>query len=130
MSRYEALDAPSADSSVADLENAVRTSGITSTYLRLRVRGLENLERGGRGKEEWLAGNAATAEVLEDVERELAETKEEIERVVSERRTRQEGVGAEMEVLERTWREGVGRVVEVGVAAEGVRREGLEKLRA
>lgn len=128
MTRYEALDAPSAGSSVEELEDAVRAAGITSTYLRLRVRGLENLENGAKGKEDWLAGNAATASVLEDVEKELAETKEGIELVVTERRTRQEGVGAEMEVLERTWREGVGRVVETGVAAEGVRREGLEVL--
>ncbi|OBT88059.1 hypothetical protein VE02_03670 [Pseudogymnoascus sp. 03VT05] len=130
MSRYEELDTPGAGSSISEVENAVRVAGMTSTYLRLRVRGLENLEGGGRGKEEWLAGNAQTAEVLEGLERELAETKEEIERVVSERRGRQEAVGAEMEVLERTWRAGVGRVVETGVAAEGLRRERLEVLGA
>ncbi|OBT69116.1 hypothetical protein VE03_01874 [Pseudogymnoascus sp. 23342-1-I1] len=128
MTRYEALDAPGPDSSVSEVEEAVRKAGVTSTYLRLRVRGLENLEKGGKGKEEWLAGNEQTAKILEGVERELAETKDEIERVVTERRTRQEAVGAEMEVLERTWRQGVGRVVETGVAAEGVRREGLEVL--
>ncbi|KFY74286.1 hypothetical protein V499_05678 [Pseudogymnoascus sp. VKM F-103] len=130
MSRYEALDAPGAGSSVEEIEDAVRKAGVTSTYLRLRVRGLENLENGAKGKEDWLAGNAQTAEVLEGVERELAETKEEIERVVSERRNRQEAVGAEMEVLEKTWRGGVGRVVETGVAAEGLRRERLEVLGA
>ncbi|KFY60800.1 hypothetical protein V497_03357, partial [Pseudogymnoascus sp. VKM F-4516 (FW-969)] len=128
MERYEELDAPSAGSSVEDLEAAVRSAGITSTYLRLRVRGLENLEKGSKGKEDWLAGNALTSRVLEDTEKELADTKEEIERVVSERRTRQEAVGGEMGVLEETWRKGVGRVVETGVAAEGVRREGLAVL--
>lgn len=128
MSRYEALEAPPLGAEAGEWEDAVRKAGITSTYLRLRVRGLENLENGAKGKEDWLAGNAATASVLEDVERELAETKEGIELVVTERRTRQEGVGAEMEILEKTWREGVGRVVETGVAAEGVRREGLEVL--
>ncbi|KAL5348762.1 hypothetical protein ACLOAV_006182 [Pseudogymnoascus australis] len=128
MTRYEALDAPSPSSSISELEASVRAAGITSTYLRLRVRGLENLENGAKGKADWLAGNEQTAQVLEGVERELAHTKEEIERVVSERRMRQEAVGAEMEVLERTWRTGVGRVVETGVAAEGVRREALEVL--
>ncbi|OBT48489.1 hypothetical protein VE00_01291 [Pseudogymnoascus sp. WSF 3629] len=130
MSRYEALDAPEAGSSVEEIEEAVRKAGITSTYLRLRVRGLEALENNAQGKSDWLAGNEQTARVLEGVEKELAETKEEIERVVSERRNRQEAVGAEMEVLERTWRGGVGRVVETGVAAEGLRRERLEVLGA
>ncbi|KFY42507.1 hypothetical protein V494_02383 [Pseudogymnoascus sp. VKM F-4513 (FW-928)] len=130
MSRYEAPDAPSAGSSIEELESAVRAAGISSTYLRLRQRALSHLEKDGRGKTEWLAGNEQTSRVLEDVERELAETKEEIERVVSERRTRQEGVGAEMEVLERTWKTGVGRVVETGVAAEELRRERIERLGA
>ncbi|KFY12980.1 hypothetical protein V492_03559 [Pseudogymnoascus sp. VKM F-4246] len=130
MSRYEAPSAPSAGSSVEELESAVRTAGISSTYLRLRQRALDGLEKEGRGKAEWLAGNEQTSRVLEDVEKELAETREEIERVVSERRTRQEGVGAEMDVLERTWKTGVGRVVETGVAAEGLRRERIERLGA
>lgn len=68
--------------------------------------------------------------MLAEVERELAGTKEGIDRLATERRAAQEAVKGEMEVLERGWREGVGRVVATEVAAEELRGEILERRRA
>ncbi|OAF58807.1 hypothetical protein VC83_06221 [Pseudogymnoascus destructans] len=122
---YESLDTPSPDTSVEAIENALRLSGITCTYLRLRVRRLQNLENGAKAKEEWLAANSHTAGVLRGVEKELAEEKEAIDLVVAERRDTQDRVAAELQVLECSWRAGVARVLETAVAAEGLRRERL-----
>jgi len=68
-------------------------------------------------------------EMLRGVERELAERKEEIDRVVVQRRAMQEEVAGEIGALEEGWKKGVGRVLETEVAAEGVRREILERRR-
>ena len=56
-------------------------------------------------------------------------TKGEMEGVNRSRKGAQEGVRGEMEGLEAAWRGGVGRVVEVEVAGEGVRRGILERRR-
>ncbi len=58
------------------------------------------------------------------------ETGEEVDGVNKARKTGQEGVRGEMEGLEGAWREGVGRVLEVEVAAEGVRREVIARRKA
>lgn len=82
------------------------------------------------GKNAWLIGNAQTEDVLRDLERELEERKREIDEVVIQRRAAQEGVRGEVQGLSEAWRKGVGRVLETEVAAEGVRREVLERRRA
>lgn len=63
------------------------------------------------------------------LERELGETKREVEAVEEARRQRQESVRGEIEGLESVWREGVGRAIQAEVAAEGLRRQVLEKRR-
>jgi pre-mRNA-splicing factor SPF27 len=68
-------------------------------------------------------------DILRRIEKELVETREETERVEAERRTIQEGVRGEIEALEESWRKGVGRLVEVQVATEEVKREILERRR-
>ena len=67
---------------------------------------------------------------MRSLERELEERKKEIDLLVIERKTAQEAVGGEMRGLEEAWKRGVGRVLETEVAAEGLRREILERRRA
>jgi len=81
------------------------------------------------GKNSWLIGNSQLEDILRGLEKELAETKAEIDGVVIERKNAQEAVGGEVKGLEEAWRRGVGRVLETEVAAEGVRREILERRR-
>jgi pre-mRNA-splicing factor SPF27 len=126
LSRYEASPLPS--SSDADILTALRRAQTAQTYLRLREGNMELLDRFGRNA--WLVGNSQTEEVLAAVEREVEERKREIDGVVVERRSVQEGVRGEVEGLAEGWRRGVGKVLETEVAAEGVRREVLERRRA
>lgn len=67
--------------------------------------------------------------ILSGLEKELQDTREGIDRVVLERQAAQETVKAEIGMLERSWREGVGRVLETEVAAEGLRGRVLEERR-
>lgn len=121
LSRYES--APTSTPTAEDLARA-RTA---HAYLRLREADMHLLER--FGKNSWLVGNAQTEDVLRGVERELAERKAEIDGVVVERQGVQEAVAGEVRGLQEAWRGGVGRVLETEVAAEGVRREVLERRR-
>lgn len=81
------------------------------------------------GKNAWLEGNRQLEDVLRGLERELEVRKGEIDGVVIERKRAQEEVAGEIRGLEEAWRRGVGRVLETEVAAEGVRREILERRR-
>lgn len=74
-------------------------------------------------------GNAQLEGVLGGLEREVVEVRGRVEEVNKARKAAQEGVRGEVEALEVAWREGVGRVLRVEVAAEGVRREVLERRR-
>lgn len=76
-------------------------------------------------------GNSQLEDLLRGVEKELVEAREAVEGVNRERKGAQEGRRGEMEGLERGWRKGVGRVVEVEVEVgrveerrRGVLREG------
>lgn len=69
-------------------------------------------------------------DILKGLEREVAAKKDEIDVVVIGRKDAQEAVEAEIRGLEEGWKKGVGRVLETEVAAEGVRREILERRRA
>ena len=75
-------------------------------------------------------GNSQLEEILRGVEKELVETRGRVEDVNKERKGMQEGVKGEMEGLDEAWRRGVGRVLEVEVAAEVIRREVLLRRRA
>lgn len=66
---------------------------------------------------------------LKVIEKELVETREQVESLNRQRKGAQEGVRAEMEGLDATWRTGVGRVLEVEVASEQIRRDILEARR-
>jgi pre-mRNA-splicing factor SPF27 len=135
LGRYEAIEPPttSPDSDEKSPETLTKWRGAlqraytSQSYLVGRQTNLSLLEK--YGKNAWLIGNAQLEDILRGLERELAERKVEIDEVVIERKNVQEAVGGEVRGLEETWKRGVGRVLETEVAAEGVRREILEKRR-
>jgi pre-mRNA-splicing factor SPF27 len=127
-SRYEALSAP--DPKNTSLETWKRTLAkayTSQTYLSSRLSQLQSLD--ASGKEEWLASNESLVAILSGLEKELQDTKEGIDRTAFERQAAQEVVKGEIGMLERSWREGVGRVLEAEVAAEGLRGRVLEERR-
>ncbi|KAL8844583.1 MAG: hypothetical protein Q9176_001095 [Flavoplaca citrina] len=134
LSRYE-LDSsnpssPPPSTSTPDLQQKnLQEAYTSSTYLHSRAQHLALLDK--YGKNAWLVGNSQLEDLLRRTEKELAETRGEVERVNGERKRVQEGAKGEMEGLERGWREGVGKVVEVEIAVAdlegrrmGVLREG------
>ncbi|KAI9054158.1 hypothetical protein LZ554_001329 [Drepanopeziza brunnea f. sp. 'monogermtubi'] len=140
---YEELDAPSSsfpnsnenNNSSSSSSKEIRTAWLTalsqsataSAHLTHRLANLHLLELYGRPA--WLAGNQQLEAVLRALERELEVRKAEIDACVVERRAAQEGVAGELRGLDEAWRRGVGRVLETEVAAEGLRREVLERRR-
>lgn len=66
---------------------------------------------------------------MHGLESELAATKEAIDLCVVQRQGAQEAVGGEVQMLEETWKRGVGRVIETLVAGEAVRGEILQARR-
>lgn len=128
---YESQDAPSLSPSspetLAAWRAALQNAYTSQSHLSIRLSNLSLLET--YGKNTWLESNRQLEDILRALERELEERKGEIDRVVIERKNAQEAVGGEVKGLEEGWRRGVGRVLETEVAAEGVRREVLERRR-
>ncbi|CZS98480.1 hypothetical protein WAI453_005776 [Rhynchosporium graminicola] len=129
--RYESQDAPDTDSkspeALAQWRAALQNAYTSQSYLSGRLSNLNLLEK--YGKNAWLEGNRQLEDVLRGLERELEERKGDIDRVIIERKNKQEAVAGEIKGLEEGWKRGVGRVLETEVAAEGVRREILERRR-
>ncbi|KAL9000565.1 MAG: hypothetical protein Q9169_000858 [Polycauliona sp. 2 TL-2023] len=127
LSRYELDSSPSSPSSSNQhLQKQLKEAYTSSTYLHSRSQHLALLSE--FGKNAWLVGNSQLEDHLKRIERELAETRERVEGVNVERKRAQEGKRGEMGGLERGWREGVGKVLEVEVAVgeiEGRRRSVL-----
>ena len=74
--------------------------------------------------------NSQLEDELKALETEVEAAKVELEAVERERRVQGDSVGAEVEGLEKGWREGVGRMIEALAAGERGRGEILEKRRA
>jgi len=131
VSRYEALSPPEDDAKgdeALDVWRKALAQAYTSkSYLSGRVDNLMLLER--FGKNAWLISNSQQEDILRGLERELSEAKTAIDVLAVERRNAQEAVGGEIRGLDEGWRRGVGRVLETEVAAEGVRRDILERRR-
>jgi pre-mRNA-splicing factor SPF27 len=135
LTRYEAIDPPTTSphsdertpSTLLAWREALQKAYTSQSYLVGRTTNLALLEK--YGKNAWLIGNAQLEDVLRGLERKLAERKTEIDEVVIERKDAQEAVGGEVKGLGEVWKSGVGRVLETEVAAEGVRREILERRR-
>merc|ERR1712093_739654 len=122
-SHYESQDAPTttpgsdtrSPETLQKWHTALRNAYTSQSYLSGRLTNLALLEK--YGKNAWLEGNRQLEDVLRALERELEEKRA------------QEEVGGEIKGLEETWKRDVGRVLETEVAAEGVRREILERRR-
>jgi pre-mRNA-splicing factor SPF27 len=135
LSRYEALEPPTTSphsdekhpETLQKWRDALSKAYTSHAYLSGRQNNLALLEK--FGKNAWLIGNSQMEDVLRGLERELAERKTEIDMVVVERKNAQEAVGPEIMGLDEGWKSGVGRVLEVQVAAEEVRRKILENRR-
>ncbi|KAF2502658.1 hypothetical protein BU16DRAFT_521378 [Lophium mytilinum] len=133
LSRYEGLEEPpEADNEnpgeLAAWTETLRKAYASSEYLNARLTELGLLER--FGKNMWLVGNAQLEDILKALEAELADTKTQIEATEEARRTNQGAVKGEVDILEESWKKGVGRVLETQVAAEALKREILERRRA
>jgi pre-mRNA-splicing factor SPF27 len=127
LSRYEALDAPEPGSDISNWRLTLQKAYASAEYLHGRETNLALLET--YGKNAWLVGNSQLEALLKGLEVEIESARIELENVERERREAQAGVQGEFEGLERGWREGVGRLIEVLAAAEGVKGEILERRR-
>ncbi|GKZ20700.1 hypothetical protein AbraIFM66951_005428 [Aspergillus brasiliensis] len=131
LSRYEAPEAPAkAADGTPDLEEWRRTlqkAYTASSHLTMRHENLTLLEE--NGKNAWLIGNSQLEDILRGLEKELAEMKEAAEAVNKERKLAQEANKGEIVGLEETWKRGVGAILEVELAAEGLRMQILEQRR-
>lgn len=74
--------------------------------------------------------NSQLEDVLRRLEKEVLGSKEEVEAVNRERKKEQEGKRDEIEGLERNWREGIGRVLEVGVGVGEVENAMRDAMKA
>ena len=97
------------------------------THLTTRSHNLDFLSYFGRNA--WLIGNSELEAELGALEREIATVKEQKEEVDAQRREAQESAKPELEILEEGWKKGIGKVLEVEAAAEGLRRRILEERR-
>lgn len=121
MSRYEEPDEPSTDDDAATWRKALRSAYASNTYLGSRHINLGLLEEWG--KNAWLLGNSQLEQILKSLDHELARLKEEVDSVNRERKLAQEGSKGEILALEETWKQGIGRLIEVQLATDQLRQE-------
>lgn len=100
---------------------------MSSSHLSKRHENLTLLEE--NGKNAWLIGNSQLEDLLRGIEKELADTKEAAEEVNKQRKLAQEARQGELVALEDTWKRGVGSVLDVELASEGLRMQILEHRR-
>lgn len=110
------------------MREVLDSAHVSDAYLAARRQNLELLDR--HGKNAWLIGNHQLEAELRMLEKELGDVKREVDIVNLERQRRQEEVRAEIQMLEETWKKGIGRVLETEVAVEELKREIREELRA
>ncbi|CAG8134632.1 unnamed protein product [Penicillium olsonii] len=130
LTRYEAPEAPTRSNGAPDLEEWRKTlqkAYASSLHLSKRHENLALLEE--NGKNAWLIGNSQLEEILGELEKELAETKEAAAEVNKQRKIAQEASQGELVSLEETWKRGVGAILDVEVASEGLRMQILEHRR-
>ncbi|CAI7647655.1 unnamed protein product [Penicillium glandicola] len=132
LSRYEAPEAPTraSDTETPNLDEwrqTLQKAYASSSHLSKRHENLALLEE--HGKNAWLIGNSQLEEILGSLEKELAETKEASEEVNKQRKIAQEASQGELVSLEETWKRGVGAILDVELASEGLRMQILEHRR-
>ncbi|RPB17184.1 hypothetical protein P167DRAFT_120150 [Morchella conica CCBAS932] len=126
LTRYEPT-APADGAPAAEYESALASAYASGEHLKTRLTNLTLLNE--FGKNAWLVHNSQLEQILTGLEEELMVLKTECEVVNKERKGLQKDVEVELKTLEERWRKGIGRVLEVEVAAEKVRMEILEKRR-
>ncbi|KAL9624550.1 MAG: hypothetical protein Q9160_001214 [Pyrenula sp. 1 TL-2023] len=126
LSRYEAPETPSKNDT-ASWQSTLRNAYSSSSYLSGRLTNLSLLEE--FGKNAWLIGNWQLEEILRGLEKELTELKETTDNVNKTRKANQEGSKGEIVALEETWKRGVGKIIEIELATEGLRKEILARRR-
>ena len=127
MSRYEAPDEP-VNGDESEWREALQAAYRSSTYLDGRQVNLSLLEE--YGKNAWLIGNSQLEEMLQQVEMELSALKDEIDNINKARKGAQEESRGELVALEESWKLGVGKIIEVQIASDGLRKEILNRRRA
>ncbi|KAL7809989.1 Pre-mRNA-splicing factor SPF27 [Trichoderma gracile] len=140
LSRYEAQELPPPPSSssspsseeaaaatVQATRRALQNAFVSSSYLASRAQNLALLDAHGRNA--WLLSNYHLEAELRSLERDLAAAKRDIDLVNAARAARQTDVKAEMQTLERNWRDGVGRVLETEIAVQELREQIRHELR-
>lgn len=135
LSRYESLDPPSTDPTsdetrpqvLQDWRDILQKAYASSTHLQTRLTNLALLEE--FGKNAWLIGNSQLEDILRGLEKDLVTVRQESDEVNKIRKGGQENVRGEMEGLNESWQRGIGKVIEVDIAAERVRQEILERRR-
>ncbi|KAJ5310276.1 uncharacterized protein N7443_002737 [Penicillium atrosanguineum] len=132
LTRYEAPEPPTRanDNEAPNLDEwrqALQKAYVSSSHLTKRHENLSLLEEGGRNA--WLIGNSQLEDILRGIEKELADTKEASEEVNKQRKIAQEASHGEMVSLEETWKRGVGAVLDVELASEGLRQQILDHRR-
>lgn len=120
LSRYNPPEELPANSDVADWRKALRSAYVSHSYLSGQQVNLSLLDEWG--KNAWLIGNSQLQYILKEVEIELERLKKESDDTNRARKAAQEGSKAELLNLEETWKQGVGRMIEVQIAAEELRR--------
>jgi pre-mRNA-splicing factor SPF27 len=126
MSRYEAPDEPS-NGDESQWRDAVEAAYRSSSYLEGRQVNLSLLEE--YGKNAWLIGNSQLEDMLRQLEKELGTLKEETDTINKARKGAQEESRGELMALENSWRTGVGKIIDVQVASDGLRKEILKRRR-
>lgn len=132
LTRYEAPEPPAqaAAGETPDLDQwrmTLQKAYVSSSHLSKRHENLSLLEE--NGKNAWLIGNSQLEDILRGIEKELADTKEASEDVNRQRKLAQEGSQGELLGLEETWKRGVGAILDVELASEGLRLQILEHRR-
>jgi pre-mRNA-splicing factor SPF27 len=125
LSRYEAPEEPSDERNIDAWWATLKKAYTSGSYLSGRLANLSLLEE--YGKNAWLISNSQLEGLLKQLEMELAEVKQSTENINKARKTAQEGSRAELVGLEETWRRSVGKIIEVQVATDGLRREILAR---
>ena len=136
LSRYEALEPPPSTDPSSDKDRpevlrqwreVLQKAYASSSHLHTRLTNLALLEE--FGKNAWLIGNSQLEDVLRRLERDLVVAREQTEEVNKARKGGQEHARGELEGLNQSWQRGIGKVIEVELAAESVRREILDRRR-
>lgn len=126
LTRYEAPDEPSSDSSLDEWRQALRTAYASAALIAGRYTNLALLDE--FGKNAWLISNSQAEEILQDLEVELARLKEETENINKARKAAQEHHKAELLGLQEHWKRGLGKILEVQVATDGLRQLVVDSL--